>query len=1013
MNNDAPYQVFINYRKIDTGVIVPKLYDALKKKIGGSAVFLDKEGIEEGDNFPEVIKKALLQSDIVLVLIGPSWLNARDENHKKRLEKANDYVRQEIELAYAEGKMVWPVLFEEAKMPESTKLPMGSALCNLSNTQSKFAPIRENHAEQDIQPIVDKIFEKLADINADDTGHQPANTSEPEKEAGFALRDYYYQNLPAEPYLGIQPFREEHAAIFFGRDRDIVDFIHLIRRSHERISLLFGQSGVGKSSLLFAGLVPRIKDDFEVIYYRRNKDIGLAKGLDLIFSQSNKNRGQKPFLFILDQVEEMYTNPSEGSGKTEPGDFARALKRVLVKEEAIHDHFILGFRNEYFAQIRDLLHGKKLTFEEKYLKSLDKDDVLNAIEGVTKDKLYNHFKLDFERGLPEQIRNSILNNEDSHIAPLLQIQLKKLYEAAKAEDKNNPEITHQHYQQIWKPNLEALLDEQIRQLPKEQIESGLVLDVLHQFTTEQATATSRAEASLMQRYAHVNDFKRLLQQLKELSLLSDQQGTSIAAVRLAHDALAPLIRKRYHDSNAPAQNAWRLVDSKKNQIDASFGEYDLVTIDRGRNFMQVIPGEVEKRIDISKEEINRKNARIRDNNAFIFDTLQGGGHDLILQIEHAPAIDKFKAAINVQVPDELKHETLYRDLLELIFFFAKSNQTTLATKAVEVFAQLPGQNETTRQGIEKCLNERWAEEHLFSGLLKDINSGFFEEMTDRYYPEMIDVEGGTFKMGTKDYSWTRPVHKVKVSDFSVAQTPTTFYQYGLYCAASGKNIKNFTPPWGRKGDHPLVRIEWFEVMEYANWLSRHLGRNEFYETDKKDDPGNHGNYSKKWTIRPLPTNGFALPTNAEWEFAARGGKRSKGYLYSGSDQLETVGWFWKNSGDADSLSGEWDAEKIAQNNNKTHAVKGKEANELYLYDMSGNVWEWCWDWFGNDYYKQFEKALAVNPMGPEESEKGNDFGRVVRGGSWNYESDYCRVALRNRNEPAYSSNPIGFRLVRH
>ena len=993
------YKVFINYRWDDAAQLAIKLECSLKKEFGKQAIFLDRTEIRE--NITDEVREALREASILLVLISDKWELLETKDYKLRILQPNDVVRREIELAYGMSKIILPVLFKRDKMPEKNKfMEFNSELLKLWDVPRDYLPIRQHKIEEDLQSLLQKISKLLNQKSPISEKKQALEISE----KYFPLPAHHYQKLPTQPYLGIAPFRQEHATIFFGRTKDIFELYQLVKLSHERITLLFGQSGVGKSSLLFAGLLPRIEADYKPVYHRRNKDTGLEKDLENLLEENPASNS--PQLFILDQVEEMYSNPNEDLGKDEPRSFARKLKSALLDRPDAH--FILSFRNEYFAQVRDLLQGLGLNFNEKYLKSLDKAGVLEAITGVTKGQLYQQFRLDFEAGLPEVITSSLLKNEDSHIAPLLQIQLKKLYEAAVTDNKKAPEITRQHYQQLWKPNLEALLEEQLRQLPDDLVEKGLVLDILHQFTTEQATATSRNDDWLSEKYQHIEKdtktaFSALLQQMKALYLLADQHGTQQAATRLAHDSLAPLIRQRYHDSNAPAQNAWRLVESKINQPEADFSEYDLQTIMDGEKFMQTIPSKVLGRIKASKEKIAKRNATIKDNNAFIFDTLQGGAHEHIQQIEPLEAIKKFRAAVNVPVPEEEKRKKLYEDLLELAFLFAKVQQPVNARAALTIFRQLPGHSEQIWQGVEKCLAEKWGKGHQFLDFLKDIKPDFIATMADRYYPNMIKVKGDTFKMGTKDYEWCSPPHDVEVSDFYMAQTPTTFFQYGLYCIATGKSIKKHTPPWGRIGNHPLVLIRWYEAIEYSNWLSEQLGLPAFYDIDKEQkDPNNHGNDWMQWTIKPLNNKGFCLPTNAEWEFAARGGKHHASYKYAGSDKPDKVAWHEGNAG------------------GETHPVKGLDPNDLRLYDMSGNVWEWCWDWFGYDYYKKCvekqkteKQKVTTNPTGPEASEKEQNFGRVVRGGSWFNEAESSRVALRSWIDPSFQNLTLGFRLVRH
>ncbi|MCF0187533.1 MAG: SUMF1/EgtB/PvdO family nonheme iron enzyme, partial [Bacteroidaceae bacterium] len=214
--------------------------------------------------------------------------------------------------------------------------------------------------------------------------------------------------------------------------------------------------------------------------------------------------------------------------------------------------------------------------------------------------------------------------------------------------------------------------------------------------------------------------------------------------------------------------------------------------------------------------------------------------------------------------------------------------------------------------------------------------------------EMINVAGGTFNMGSDDVeaeSNENIVHCVTVSGFCIGKTEVT---QALWKAVMGYNPSNF------KGDNlPVERVSWNDCQKFIRKLN--------YATGKT----------------------FRLPTEAEWEFAARGGTNSRGYKYSGGNTLEDVAWYGYNS------------------INQTHPVGNKQANELGLYDMSGNVAEWCSDWY--DYYNS---SSQTNPNGPN----SGSF-RVYRGGSWSYYAGSCRVSCRNNDIPDFSYNNLGFRLV--
>ena len=236
----------------------------------------------------------------------------------------------------------------------------------------------------------------------------------------------------------------------------------------------------------------------------------------------------------------------------------------------------------------------------------------------------------------------------------------------------------------------------------------------------------------------------------------------------------------------------------------------------------------------------------------------------------------------------------------------------------------------------------------------------------------VQVAGGTFQMGSTDSeadSDESPVHSVTVDSFYMAETEVTFDQYDAYCTAAGIS-KPSDSGWGRES-RPAINVSWYDAVKYCNWLSEQEGLTLAYEINGT---------SVSWN---QSANGYRLPTEAEWEYAARGGAQSNGYKYSGSNNVDEVGWYWDNSG------------------YKTQPVKGKKANELGLYDMSGNVWEWCWDWYGS-----YSSSTENNPVGPSSGSN-----RVGRGGSWVDGPGYLRVADRNLGNPVDSYGDLGFRLV--
>lgn len=224
------------------------------------------------------------------------------------------------------------------------------------------------------------------------------------------------------------------------------------------------------------------------------------------------------------------------------------------------------------------------------------------------------------------------------------------------------------------------------------------------------------------------------------------------------------------------------------------------------------------------------------------------------------------------------------------------------------------------------------------------------------------VKAGTFTMGANvddpngtDYE--KPAHSVTISkDFYIGETEVT---QGLWQAVTGNSPTTDGSKWssdyGVGSAYPAYYISYNDVADFITKLNQKTGQK------------------------------FRMPTEAEWEYAARGGSQSKGYLYSGSNNIEDVAWYTTNSG------------------SKTHPVKTKSPNELGLYDMSGNVYEWCADWYDNTYYGI---SPSVDPTGPASGSN-----RVYRGGGWFNGATYCRTANRSRSTPTGRYDSLGFRLA--
>jgi len=231
----------------------------------------------------------------------------------------------------------------------------------------------------------------------------------------------------------------------------------------------------------------------------------------------------------------------------------------------------------------------------------------------------------------------------------------------------------------------------------------------------------------------------------------------------------------------------------------------------------------------------------------------------------------------------------------------------------------------------------------------------------------VFVEGGTFQMGNPSggNDNERPVHTVMIKSFSIGKYEVTQKEWQ---EVMGNNPSNF------KGENlPVENVSWYDAIEYCNKRSLKEGLTPAYR-------GSGDNITCDWNA-----NGYRLPTEAEWEFAAKGG--AKNYLttdYSGSNSVDAVAWYVGNSGE------------------RTQPVGMKAANSLGIHDMSGNVWEWCWDWFGS-----YSSSSQTDPRGAASGDN-----RVLRGGGWINVASVARSVYRGNRNPSGGGSNNGFRLVR-
>ena len=306
----------------------------------------------------------------------------------------------------------------------------------------------------------------------------------------------------------------------------------------------------------------------------------------------------------------------------------------------------------------------------------------------------------------------------------------------------------------------------------------------------------------------------------------------------------------------------------------------------------------------------------------------------IYKLRYSEARQKYLDAAKLgELPGEVS-----KGMMELAFFYGESGKRKdallLAEKALKLRPH-PEANTHLAQARQAGKNYR---PHL-QQFLELMDNTWYDTINRRYYPHMIQVNDTA----------------------SIAQTETTMWQYHLYCEATGRDAMQRIKPkvsWGLDGDNPIIYVNWYDAARYANWVTKQMGLDTAYVFSGLVE------LDSIWQ----DVKAYRLPHERLWEAAAYGGENT---TYSGSDTVELVGWHSGNSG------------------SRTHPVAGLRPNALGLYDMSGNVEEWCENWYDN-----------------------NRVGRVLRGGSWFYYASYLPVAVRNYGHPEYGNDDIGFRLVR-
>ena len=397
--------------------------------------------------------------------------------------------------------------------------------------------------------------------------------------------------------------------------------------------------------------------------------------------------------------------------------------------------------------------------------------------------------------------------------------------------------------------------------------------------------------------------------------------------------------------------------------------------DQRIELIKLIKGALQARVDQLENVIGQLQTASRN----ILDNILQSADEDILNLNYEAALSKLKNAAQLQVDDE----KVGLAMMELVYFFNESGQYERALSLSDTLSNLLTIKDLAIQ--QDTMND-------IRAYLSKANQERYQQLEARYYPIMIDIPGGTFEMGCNDEidescRDNETAHQVKLSSYRLAKYETTNWQYHLFCISTGQDsIERTREGWPLQGNIPVVNVNWYDGIQYSNWLNEQKGLAKAYAVDKENkDANNTSTYDDLiWTVNLITDGkGYRLPTEAEWEYAAQSGLTEKETVYSGGDNLDEVGWYSSNS------------------NSRPHQVGALQPNRLGLYDMSGNTWEWCWDWYGD-----YETELAENPTG-----KGTGSRRVLRGGSWYNLDNDCRVSIRYSYIPLNRNYSLGFRVA--
>lgn len=869
------------------------------------------------------------------------------------------------------------------------------------------------------------------------------------------------------PFKFLDSYERKDREIFFGREKETAALYELVNQN--RLVLLYGSSGTGKTSLIQCGLGNRFPaTDWYPLFVRRGHDLNeslrkvledaLGEPIEGSLSEAIEDlyaEYLRPVYLIFDQFEEIFVLGDEAEQAAFIQDIA-ALNAAKLPCQ-----IIFSLREEYlahlypFEQVIPTLLDRRLRVETM--------NFLKAAEVIQASCSAFNIELEEPDANARQIIDKVSAGRSGISLPYLQVYLDRLYldDIQRTYGANIPEeplpaleFTAEEIDSMGDIGdvLKIFLQEQRQRIQQELLQKypdspdQAVRKILNGFASLEGTKIPLDREEI--RLAGLRDagLSYVLGELEQSRILREEDGT----YELAHDTLSLRISEQRSAADIALLEAADLVQGRMRAFERTSAYLNVKELQLIENYAIQLKEEEklkpeawdfvkESQQHVKREENRRKlitggvitvlvaflafagwqwwqadksaeaakqseqaakeheqealaekdkadsllivsedalTAAEESNKAALAEKAKADQALEEMKLAQVGIIDRemdkkdraireegnmdlayeiVKEAIALQTPTE----SLREGILELALYY---NTLRNGERRDSLLSHIPGfrKNRPLSRSAPNDWQERRKEIQGLAG------RELFTKIEGVFFPEMVKVEGGTFEMGDKKDDYT-----VELSAYEIGKYEVTFAQYDLFCKVTQKG-KPSDENWGR-GSRPVINVSWHDAAYYANWLSKLKGLDTAYIYSS----------GRLESINYL-ANGYRLPIEAEWEFAARGGLKMRETMYAGSNDLDSVGWYTSNS------------------NRQTHPVGSKRANELGIYDMSGNVWEWCGDRNGS-----YPKELESNPRGPKSGE-----GRVLRGGSWDGSAEYLLVSYRDLYGPNFRSNLYGFRIAR-